>query len=146
MHPSPLPKYRGGSPLQNQIINGETTSAVSIFKMTDKIDEGPLCFQEAISLKGNIFDILDRIKRIAVDAIIDIIDRYPDITFWEQKGEESLYQRRTPEQSKITMNELMNKPAEYLYNKIRMLQSPYPNAFIECQDGSKLYITEAHCG
>ena len=30
LHPSPLPKYRGGSPIQNQIINGEIASAVSL--------------------------------------------------------------------------------------------------------------------
>ena len=33
LHPSPLPKYRGGSPIQNQIINGETRSAVTLFKI-----------------------------------------------------------------------------------------------------------------
>ena len=33
LHPSPLPKYRGGSPIQNQIIDGVKTSAVTIFKM-----------------------------------------------------------------------------------------------------------------
>ena len=37
LHPSPLPKYRGGSPLQNQIIAGETLSAVTLFLMNDKI-------------------------------------------------------------------------------------------------------------
>ena len=35
LHPSPLPKYRGGSPIQNQIINGEEESAVTLFKMDD---------------------------------------------------------------------------------------------------------------
>ena len=41
MHPSPLPRYKGGSPIQNQIIKGEKESAVSFFKMTEKIDAGP---------------------------------------------------------------------------------------------------------
>ena len=35
-------------------------------------------------------------------------------------------------------------PAEYLYNKIRMLANPYPNAFIRTADGKKLMITSAH--
>ena len=38
LHPSPLPKYRGGSPIQNQIVNKEQVSAVSFFKMNDKLD------------------------------------------------------------------------------------------------------------
>ena len=32
LHPSPLPKYRGGSPIQNQIINNEKLSAISIIR------------------------------------------------------------------------------------------------------------------
>ena len=42
LHPSPLPRYRGGSPLQNQIIRGETKSAVTIFLMDQGIDTGPI--------------------------------------------------------------------------------------------------------
>ncbi len=45
LHPSPLPKYRGGSPLQHQILNGEAMSAISIFRMIDEIDAGDLCSQ-----------------------------------------------------------------------------------------------------
>ena len=42
LHPSPLPKYRGGSPIQNQIINGEKDSAVSLFIMDKGIDTGDI--------------------------------------------------------------------------------------------------------
>ena len=48
MHPSPLPKYRGGSPLQHQIINGESDSAVTLFKMDNGIDTGDILFQKKI--------------------------------------------------------------------------------------------------
>ena len=41
LHPSPLPKYRGGSPIQNQIINDETESAISLFIMDEGMDTGP---------------------------------------------------------------------------------------------------------
>ena len=51
LHPSPLPKYRGGSPIQNQIINGETHSAVTIFLMDEGIDTGPILFQKKINIK-----------------------------------------------------------------------------------------------
>ena len=42
LHPSPLPLYRGGSPLQNQIIEGKKTSKVSIIIMTEELDAGLL--------------------------------------------------------------------------------------------------------
>ena len=64
LHPSPLPKYRGGSPIQNQIINGETSSAVTIIEMTNELDAGDILAQEKFSLDGNIADILKKITRI----------------------------------------------------------------------------------
>ena len=42
--------------------------------------------------------------------------------------------------SEITVEEISTKSGEYLYNKIRMLQDPYPNAFIKTSDGKKLKI------
>ena len=57
LHPSPLPKYRGGSPIQHQIINGESLSAVTFFRMTDKLDAGVILYKEYFSLKGNLKDI-----------------------------------------------------------------------------------------
>ena len=53
------------------------------------------------------------------------------------------YKRRTPDQSEITKYEINNSTAEYLYNKIRMLEDPYPNAFIRTSDGKKLIIKTA---
>ena len=49
-----LPKYRGGTPLQNQIINDDLDSAVTIFKMTSVMDAGPICSQEYLSLRGDL--------------------------------------------------------------------------------------------
>jgi len=42
LHPSKLPLYRGGSPIQHQIINGEKISAVTFFIMDEKVDHGPI--------------------------------------------------------------------------------------------------------
>ena len=38
----------------------------------------------------------------------------------------------------------MNKSAHELYDKVRMLNDPYPNAFIRCKNGDKLFITKTH--
>ena len=54
-----------------------------------------------------------------------------------------IYKRRKPSQSEITLDEIKTKKANYLYNKIRMLQDPYPNAFIKTIDGKKLTIQKA---
>ena len=42
--------------------------------------------------------------------------------------------------SEIKLDDLKNNTAMEIHNKVRSLQSPYPNAFIKCKDGSKLLI------
>ena len=137
LHPSPLPKYRGGSPIQHQIINGEKDSAVTFFIMNDKLDAGEILYQEKFSLEGELSDIFNRIISIGSKGLLTLLHtEVKPIKQDELKA--TYYKRRKPEESEITIDEIKNKPTEYLYNKIRMLNDPYPNAYIKCKDGSKL--------
>ena len=61
LHPSKLPEFRGGSPIQNQLLKGVKNSAVSIILAEDKIDSGDIFFQKKISLKGYLNDIHNEI-------------------------------------------------------------------------------------
>ena len=143
LHPSPLPKYRGGSPIQNQIINKEQVSAVSFFKMNDKLDQGKILYQAPFSLKGELNDIFSRIIELGTFGIHHIMASNPKGT--KQDESEATYcKRRKPEESEITIDEIMNKSAHELYDKVRMLNDPYPNAFIRCKNGDKLFITKTH--
>ena len=65
LHPSLLPKYRGGSPMQHQIINGEKTSAVTLFEMDEGIDTGDILYQKEFSLDDSDIDFLISDKNIA---------------------------------------------------------------------------------
>jgi len=139
LHPSPLPKYRGGSPIQNQIIRGEVNSAVTIFIMDNGIDTGPISRQKFLSLKGNLSDILMSIQKIGYDLTLDIIDN--GLNSYEQDHlNATFYKRLKPSMSEISIKELTTFSGTYLHNKIRMLQDPYPNAYIKTADNKKLYI------
>ena len=48
LHPSALPKFRGGSPIQNQIIRNIKNSKVTLFKMNEKIDAGPIILSKKV--------------------------------------------------------------------------------------------------
>jgi len=52
VHPSLLPKYRGASPIQNTILNGEKKTGVSIMQMDEKMDHGPILAQQEVVLNG----------------------------------------------------------------------------------------------
>lgn len=141
LHPSALPKYRGGSPLQNQIINGELESKVSIFLMNHELDAGPLLYQESFSLNGNMKDILKRIEEIGIKLTKKILEEFP-VVYEQNHSEATYFKRRRIESSQITLDEINNKNALYLFNKIRMLSDPYPNAYLKTRDGKYLLIKE----
>ena len=142
LHPSVLPKYRGGSPVQHQIINGETESAVTFFKMNEQMDAGPILFQKKFSLRGNLEEIFDRISINGRIGLMNIVmGNYTQVHQNEQDS--TFYKRRKPEESEISVFDFSKSKAQELYNKIRALQDPYPNAFVVCADGKKLFLKVA---
>jgi methionyl-tRNA formyltransferase len=142
LHPSPLPKYRGGSPIQNQIINGEKIGAVTLFKMNEGLDKGDIYQQLPMSLTGTLDDIFRRISDLGFAATCDIINNNYTLRT-QDESKSSYYKRRSTKDSEITLEELKTQSAEYLHNKIRMLNDPYPNAFIKTINGEKLYIIKS---
>lgn len=150
LHPSYLPNYRGGSPIQNQIIDGLTSSAVSIFKLDERypgMDTGPMYEEQLVfSLEGELQEILTRIVILGTRLVERVIrsSLLGTLRFVPQPDGGFAVRRRRPEESEISLEEIRSKPASYLYNKIRALQDPYPNAFIVCADGQKVYLTKAH--
>ena len=53
VHFSLLPKYRGASPIQSSLLNGDLDSGISIMKMTKGLDEGPIYSAEKITIPEN---------------------------------------------------------------------------------------------
>ena len=141
LHPSDLPKYRGGSPIQHQKINGIKKTKLTAFRMDNGIDSGPIIYKTDISIDGHMNDIFNSLS-IASAKIINKIIMNKDINFLNgepQRDEEAtFYRRRKPKDSEITIDELVNSTAEELYNKICSLEDPYPNAFIKTKDNKKL--------
>lgn len=142
LHPSPLPKYRGGSPIQNQVIAGETMSAVTLFKMTDGLDDGPVYAQKEISLSGYLENILRRISHAGYTLTKQLIFDWKNqsLSFKEQEHSLATFcKRRKPDDGEIKLTD----SALEIYNKVRCLQPPYPSAFIKNSAGEKIYITSA---
>ena len=142
LHPSPLPLYRGGSPIQNQIINGEDKSAVTLFLMDEGLDTGDIIDQEEISLTGHIGEIFDRITGVGIKLTLKMINEGYVLRKQESRNA-TIFKRRTPADSEITIEEIQTKTAKYIFNKIRMLGDPYPNAYLKTADGKKILIKSA---
>ncbi len=137
LHPSPLPKYRGGSPIQHQIINGEKESAVTLFYMTERIDAGDIILQEKFPLEGHLQDILGRITAKGIKLTKEMLAGKLNATP-QNEAQATFSKRRQPHESELRPEDFKNKSAQELHNFIRALEDPYPNAFIRCKDGKKL--------
>ncbi len=128
-HCSSLPKFRGGSPVQNQILKGIKKTKLTAFKIDNKIDTGEICLIKSLSLNGRASEIYSRIERISIKMIIKL-SLMKKIIFKPQKGRSSFFKRRLPSESKISLKEFNN--TKKLYDFLRMLDAPdYPNAFLE---------------
>ena len=78
IHPSLLPKYRGPSPIQTTIINGDKKTGVTIIKMDEEVDHGPILFQKEVDIKDtDTFETLaERLFKIGAENLPDTISNY----------------------------------------------------------------------
>jgi methionyl-tRNA formyltransferase len=124
-HMTNLPYGRGGSPLQNLILQGHKKTKLSAFRMTMDLDAGPIYLKREMSLDGSALDIYKRASYLAW-KIIKIINS-KNIKPKPQKGKIKLFKRRKLEDSIIPKLNDANK----LYDFIRMLDAPgYPRAYV----------------
>ncbi|MBU2541404.1 MAG: methionyl-tRNA formyltransferase [Candidatus Omnitrophica bacterium] len=88
IHTSLLPKYRGAAPIQWAIINGETSSGITIIRMNEKIDEGDIVAQEEILLEAddNAITLEAKLSVLAGKKILEVLDLIKEkkITFSKQ--------------------------------------------------------------
>tara|TARA_B100000242_G_scaffold288485_1_gene256802 strand:+ start:3471 stop:4148 length:678 start_codon:yes stop_codon:yes gene_type:complete len=128
-HTSPLPYGRGGSPIQNLILNGFKEAPLCAIKMTNQIDAGPIYKKEIISLKGNLDQIFERIAIATEKMILEICKN--NLTPKEQEGDPFYFQRLSEKDNILKLD----NPIERIYDSIRMLDGKeYPKAFIELGD------------
>lgn len=136
-HATDLPKFRGGSPIQNQIIRGVKKTKLSAFIMNEGLDTGDILLKEDLDLTGHLADIFARAGSLMYRMIQRIISG--DYKKAKQASEASYFKRRSPSESELKPQDF-SRNLEYLNDFIRMLEHPYPNAYIIISD-KKLTFT-----
>ena len=128
-HMTDLPFGRGGSPLQNLIVNGMNETQLTALRCEAGIDTGPIYLKKPLSLQGRAQDIYYQASRLIEDMIVDIIQKKMKPV--PQQGEVVNFARRKPEDSNIATLSELNK----IYDYIRMLDAEgYPKAFFETEN------------
>lgn len=125
-HMTDLPYGRGGSPMQNLISLGHTTTKLSALKMEESIDTGPIYLKRPLSLEGTAQQIFLRCSALTFDMIQLIVNENPEVT--PQEGPVTAFSRRNPSQSVIDTN----LDLDAIFDHIRMLDADsYPKAYIK---------------
>jgi len=129
IHASLLPKWRGAAPIQRSIMNLEKETGVSIMKIGEKLDTGPICNSYKIEITGkdNAKTISEKLSALAAEKILNNLDDILDgkIQFKEQNHNEATYAIKI---EKTEGQIIWNETAENIIGKINGLY-PSPGAF-----------------
>lgn len=124
-HMTDVPYGRGGSPLQNLIARGHSTTKLTALRMTRDFDAGPVYLKDDLCLEGSAEEIYLRATYLSSQMIERIIHEQPQPV--HQTGEVVVFRRRKPHESEIPQAVTL----EALYDFIRMLDADgYPRAFM----------------
>ncbi|MBP5675164.1 hypothetical protein J6W91_02425 [Candidatus Saccharibacteria bacterium] len=137
IHPSLLPKYRGSSPIETAIVNGDKEFSVSIMKLVKAMDAGPIYYQKTLSNVDVVYNAAlkrdGKILNLGPDAIPSKDDIYfalaSDGAEWIAENLESLPEPTLQDDTKATFTAKLDKSmsllkpetksAEELLNEVR---------------------------
>ena len=129
IHASLLPKWRGAAPIQRSIMNLEKETGISIMKIEEELDTGPICnsYKVNIETNDNSETIAEKLSALAAEKILDNIDEILEGNqkFKEQNHSDATYAYKI-EKKEGQIN--WSEAAERIIGKINGLY-PNPGAF-----------------
>ncbi len=145
IHGSILPKWRGAAPIQRSIMNLDNETGITIMKIVEELDSGPISNIYKIKLehKNNAQEISEQLSILAADKILDNIDDIIDdkVKFIEQDHSKATYAKKI---DKSEGQIYWNEEAIKIIAKINGL-FPTPGAFFNF-NGERYKILKAEIG
>ena len=145
IHASILPSWRGAAPIQRAIMNMDNKTGISIMKINNKLDAGPICNKYEVDIKkqDNAETISEKLSMLASEKILDEIDSIIDgkANFVEQDNKKATYAKKI-EKSEGKIN--WNNSADEILGLINGLY-PTPGAWF-IYKGERHKILEADVG
>ena len=145
IHASILPKWRGAAPIQRSIMNLDKETGVSVMKIAEQLDTGPVCNTYKIDLDNNLnaSDVADKLSLIAAEKILDNVDDILEdkAKFIDQDHSKATYASKIQKaEGEINWND----DAKNIIGKINGLY-PVPGAFF-IYKGERYKILKAEIG
>ena len=130
VHESALPQGRGWAPLTWQILEGKNEVPAVLIEAEDKVDSGDIYLQDSLQFRGH--ELCDELRHaqgeITKKLCIRFVDEFPGLLSRarKQQGEGTVYRRRTPDDSKLDLDQ----PLREQFNLLRVVDNlRYPAFF-----------------
>ena len=145
IHASLLPKWRGAAPIQRSIMNLDKETGISIMRIINELDAGPVSknYKISISDNDNFLTLSEKLSSLASEKLLENIDDILEdkVTFYDQNNLEATYAKKIlKSEGKINWNET----GEEIIGKINGL-NPIPGAWF-IYNGERYKILKAELG
>jgi len=143
VHPSLLPRWRGAAPIERAIMAGDEKTGVSVMRVAEGLDSGPVALQEQTPIEANenFGSLAVRLAGIGGDLIVRALDLRATgaLEFTEQDESEATYAEKIdPAERRLDPG----RPAAELARKVHAL-TPHIGAYLELEDGDRLVVRAA---
>jgi methionyl-tRNA formyltransferase len=139
VHPSLLPRWRGAAPIERAIMAGDAETGVSIMRVTEGLDSGAVCVQEAEAIRpdDDYGTLAVRLERLSGDLLVRALDERPP--FVEQDDARATYAHKIEAADRALDP---RRPAAELERTVRALR-PHIGARLPLADGDFLGVVAA---
>jgi methionyl-tRNA formyltransferase len=119
IHPSPLPRYRGPTPIQTAILNGDEETGVSLFLIDEKMDHGPILAQSKIQiLESETYQSLhDKLAKSGAELLIKLLPSMEALQLTGALDIDSVFNLQPQDESKATYTKKFSTQDAYIEPK-----------------------------
>ena len=137
LHASILPEYRGASPIQQTLLNGDKQTGVTAMLMEEGLDTGDIIKISTIDVNNDemLSSLFQRLTKVAADLTIDVLENFNSFNPKAQDDSLSTHCRKITKAD----GEVRFEDALELYNKYRAF-TPWPGIYLDTK--LKLKIIE----
>lgn len=146
IHVSLLPKYRGASPIQQALLNGDSTTGITIIKINEKMDAGDIVFVKKlpISDEDNAETLSEKLAVMGGEFIAPVLLDYMEGNLKpipQNHAQATFCSKIEKDDGRIKWED---QTAQEIFNRIRAF-TPWPSCFTTW-DGKRMKIIEARVG
>jgi methionyl-tRNA formyltransferase len=127
LHASILPQYRGASPIQQTLLNGDTLTGVTAMLMEEGLDTGDILKIDTLRVSDDemVESLFDKLTNIACELTVDVLENFNSFTPQKQDDEKATHCKKITKAD----GEVEFFDAQKLYNKYRAF-TPWPGIYL----------------